>query len=166
MFRLPAHAAALAMLMAGPAVAATNTITIDPTVPADNLLTLGVAGSENVLALSQSAPAGTANPNLMQVSLTGDANGGAAGSFSGVALLSGLAPGHLSQAGEGNLMTLSVSGTGNLFAMAQTGSFNSIEATILGQHNQAAVIQNGIGNHLSFVQNGNGNIIKVSQTSW
>lgn len=166
MFKLSAHAAALVVLTAGQAAASTNTITIDPTVPADNVLELAVTGNDNALVISQSAPLGAEAANRMQISLSGDENGGAGGSFTGAALLSGLSPGHLSQSGEGNLIALSVTGTGNLFAVAQTGSFNSVTGTIFGRDNQTAVIQNGAGNRFSFAQSGVGNMINVSQTSW
>ncbi len=166
MIKLMAFTAAFAVMVAAGPAAATNQITIDPTVAANNVLTLDVAGSQNALVISQTAPAGTASPNQMLVSISGDENGGSSDTFSGAALLSGLTPGHLSQSGEGNMMALSVTGSGNLFAMAQTGSFNSVAGTIQGQNNQAAVVQVGTGNHLSFSQVGNGNIINISQTSW
>jgi hypothetical protein len=166
MFKLSACAAAVVMLTAGHAAASTNTITIDPAVPGSNILELQIAGNDNALVISQSAPLGAEAANRMQISLTGDENGGAGGSFTGAALLSGLSPGHLSQSGEGNLIALSVRGIGNLFAVSQTGSFNSVTGTILGRDNQTTVIQNGAGNQFSFAQSGNGNMINVSQTSW
>jgi hypothetical protein len=167
MFMRVASAAAIAVLVATGAAAAgtTNDITISRSPLESNALTLALEGSGNVLSIGQTAPLGTASPNSMVVSVTGDLNGGGA-AFTGAALLSGLQPGSLMQDGEGNMMALSVIGSQNLFAMVQKGSFNAIDAHISGAGNQAAVIQAGMNNHLAFSQSGTGNIISVSQTSW
>jgi hypothetical protein len=152
--------------MAGNAAAASNNdITFkDPTSEYDTLA-LNADGSHNVLTIAQSAPLAPSRGNLMDVSLSGDFNGGT-GDFTGAALISGLTPGLLSQDGDGNRMSLVVMGSHNLFAMAQNGSANVIDGHISGVSNQTVVVQNGVGNHFSFSQSGIGNIISVSQTSW
>jgi hypothetical protein len=164
--RIACAAMVAALMPTGAAFAGVNTITVGDPADTYNVLMLEVGGSDNVLSINQSAPIGASGPNSMTVTIDGDFNGGTAGSFGSVTLLSGLTPGVLSQAGQGNRMTLGVTGSHNLFAMVQSGSYNVIGASISGTGNQAAVTQAGIGNHLSFSQSGTGNIIQVSQTSW
>jgi hypothetical protein len=167
MFYRLAGATALALLVtAGSAAAAgNNDISFSDPTSEYNTLALNVDGAHNVLTIAQAVPLAPSDGNIMDVSLTGDFNGGA-GAFTGAALTSGLTPGLLSQDGAGNRMALAVIGSHNLFAMVQHGSSNVIEGHISGVGNQAAVVQNGVGNHFSFSQSGIGNIINISQTSW
>ena len=168
MFYRLACAGALALFVtAGNAAAAAgnNDITFMDPASEYNTLALNVDGSHNVLTIAQAAPQAPSDGNLMDVSLTGNFNGGM-GDFTGAALISGLTPGLLSQDGVGNRMSLTVMGSHNLFAMVQNGSANVIDGHISGVGNQAAVVQNGAGNHFSFSQSGIGNIINISQTSW
>lgn len=167
MFYRLAGAGALALFIMGgnAAAAGNNDITFADPASEYNTLALNVDGSHNVLTIAQSTPLAPTGGNLMDISLTGDFNGGT-GDFTGAALNSGLTPGLLSQEGDGNRMSLVVMGSHNLFAMVQNGSANVIDGHISGVGNQTAVVQNGVGNHFSFSQSGIGNIINVSQTSW
>lgn len=167
MFYRIAGTAALTLFMAIGSAAAANNNDINFTDPTSeyNTLALDIEGSHNVLTIAQAVPLAPSDGNFMNVSLTGDFNGGT-GDFTGAALTSGLTPGLLSQDGDGNHMSLAVMGSHNLFAMVQHGTANVIDGLISGVGNQAAVVQNGVGNHFSFSQSGIGNIINVSQTSW
>ena len=132
-----------------------------------NTLDLIITGDANSLVLEQTATLDTGSGNLMEISITGNNNGGAlGGSFSGVALNSGLEPGHLQQTGWDNSMHIDIQGSDNLFAARQEGQGNSLTATIEGYNNQAAVLQVGQNNHASISQTGMGNAISISQRSF
>jgi hypothetical protein len=131
-----------------------------------NSATLKIDGDFNGLQIVQEYVGGGAG-NTLSVSIDGDFNGGPLNAkFSGAALLSGLAPGSLTQRGYGNSMSFEVSGSHNLFAAAQVGNSNTILASITGTANQASVSQTGNSNFVAFSQNGIGNTVSVTQTSW
>lgn len=132
-----------------------------------NSLDLIITGDSNSLVLEQSNATGFGAGNLMEITIIGDNNGGAVGGqFTGVALNSGLEPGHLQQTGWDNAMHVDIQGSNNLFAALQSGNGNSLTATIEGYDNQAAILQVGQNNHASISQTGMGNAISISQRSF
>lgn len=135
-----------------------------------NRLTLDVAGDENVLVITQTSgplTGGQGAPNRMDISITGDKNGGAMQDWMpGIPTNAQLMPGQLMQAGFGNRLALKVSGRNNLFAVAQEGEGNRVTGQMLGQANQTMVMQTGMHNLAVFSQSGQGNTIMVSQSSW
>ena len=132
-----------------------------------NTIELAVTGSNNALTIAQELMVGSSGSNVMNISINGDNNGGPTGaSFTGVALKSGLQPGHLVQKGAGNSMSINVEGSSNLFSFLQNGTNNSLQARIQGSGNQAAVQQYGHNNHVSLSQTGSGNSIAISQRSF
>lgn len=131
-----------------------------------NVARIEVDGDANSLTILQEHKGGGA-ANVLDVSLTGDGNGGPLGAaFTGAALSAGLQPGTITQRGFGNMMAVDVTGSRNLFAFAQNGSENALSGTITGMNNQAVVSQTGYNNFTAFSQTGNGNTISVMQTSW
>ncbi|SKA26845.1 hypothetical protein [Consotaella salsifontis] len=165
MKRMRACLAVAALLTAFPAAAENSLVILSDPGPL-NATELTVAGSGNSLMILQEAPLNAAAMNSIRVSLTGNGNGGPAGSsFTGAALRSGLTPGSLTQKGQGNLVSLGVIGSHNLFAMLQQGDGNTIAASISGTGNQAAVQQFGGRNYASFSQTGMGNNVSIIQRS-
>ncbi|WP_102957648.1 hypothetical protein [Mangrovicella endophytica] len=165
MNRVRACLAIGAMLMSFPA-AAENSLVILSAPNLLNVADLTITGNGNQLSLLQETSLDAAAANTIRVSISGNGNGGPAGSvFSGAALSSGLMPGSLTQTGQGNLASLDVIGSRNLFAMLQQGSHNMITGSISGTGNQAAVQQFGGNNFASFSQSGTGNNISITQRS-
>ncbi|MFI0848847.1 hypothetical protein [Mesorhizobium sp. IMUNJ 23232] len=127
---------------------------------------LDVNGGFNAVSVLQ-VHNGFGAPNMIDLDIKGDFNGGPLGaSFTGAALSVGLTPGSITQSGFDNRITASVTGSHNLFAFEQDGSGNRIAASISGTANQTAVTQAGINSVVGFSQTGIGNIISISQTSW
>lgn len=162
-------AAALIVLLPGlaQAEAGRNALTLLPPLDAANIAEVEMTGNGNTLTIGQFAPAGTANPNRVEVRISGERNGAAPSSaLDPSPLIDGLPWGSLTQRGEGNSMDFSVDGTGNLFAAAQSGTGNALLATIAGTGNRAAVSQTGTGNIAAFSQSGSGNSVSITQRSW
>ena len=131
-----------------------------------NSASISLAGDQNALSVDQTFD-GLGGPNLLSVDISGNLNGGLLGtSFDSPLSFTGLAPGHLVQAGHDNSLAVTVAGSQNLFAATQLGSHNELTATIIGNNNQAAVLQSGNGNAVSFAQIGNGNRLSVIQRSY
>jgi hypothetical protein len=165
MTRMRACLTVAALLAAFPAAAENSLVILSDPNPL-NATELTVAGSGNSLSILQEAPLNAAAANSIRVSLSGDRNGGPAGSsFTRAALSSGLMPGTLTQRGQGNSVSLDVIGSSNLFAMLQQGDHNTIVGSISGIGNQAAVQQFGGNNFASFSQTGMGNNVSITQRS-
>ncbi|NGN44752.1 hypothetical protein G6N74_27220 [Mesorhizobium sp. CGMCC 1.15528] len=129
-------------------------------------LTLDVNGSFNTVSVLQ-AHNGLGAPNVLNVNINGDFNGGSLGApLTGSAHWVGPTPGSITQSGFDNHITASVTGSHDLFAFAQEGSGNRLTASISGIANQAAVSQTGLNNVVGFSQSGIDNMISISQTSW
>jgi Curlin associated repeat len=143
-----------------------NTIEVmEVGVTGPNLIELSVSGRHNVLQINRNGANST--ENSIHIAITGNHNGGAAGSFfSGNAARNGLMPGTLVQDGYGNDLVLTVNGSRNLFAFYQSGTGNAATARIKGTSNQASVQQIGNYNYASISQTGTGNRISISQRSW
>lgn len=145
---------------------AANDIHLITTDETANAAFLDVEGNGNTLSIVQDN-SGYASGNTLNLSITGNFNGGPLGSkFSGAALVAGLEPGTISQQGSENSISMDVLGSGNLFAVAQRGVANIVTASIAGTSNQSSIYQAGNNNVVGFSQSGMGNIVSVTQTSW
>jgi hypothetical protein len=130
-----------------------------------NVATLAISGNDNALSIDQDFD-GVGGGNHLDLSITGDDNGGPLGAFfGGLPAETGLVPGSLFQSGHDNSMSIKVAGISNIFAASQLGVGNTLTAVIVGNNNEAAVSQTGNGNMLSFSQNGSGNMLSVVQRS-
>ena len=147
-----------------PSFAINDYILVNPN-DLSNLATIEMSGDNNMLMIDQVAPLGQPG-NAINVSLTGNNNGGPAGSSFRTPDADGLMPGSLIQHGFGNAIDVAVSGSDNLFAIAQYGSSNTARAQITGIENQFVIHQTGTGNFANLVQNGTGNTAIVTQIAW
>ena len=101
---------AFAMSLGASATQAANDIVLFPAGGVGNGTQLAIDGVLNSLVILQDATS-VGPANSLQVTLTGDGNGGpAASKFDPIAAAGDLQPGSLTQQGFGNLMTIDVQG--------------------------------------------------------
>jgi len=122
-----------------------------------NEMVLTQLGDDNGLEVNQ-----LGSTNYASVLIDGNSNG-TPQLLTGKAALTGLISGVITQAGNGNEVSLSIDGDNNAFGFQQTGDDNDITGSQVGNGNQAGVSQTSSLNVASFVQNGSFNVVGITQ---